>query len=74
MTANYSKPRQQAEIAFGKTTSQLSDRERVDEELDAIAVARNEKTLKLREARLAKELQDSKKPVASTVSKRVKKT
>lgn len=73
MTENYSKPRQKAEIAFGKIQSQFFARERAFEELDAIVVARDEKTLRLREARLAKQLQDSIKPAASPLSKRVRK-
>lgn len=72
MTDNYSKPRQQAEIAFGKTQSQFFARERAYEELDTIVIAREEKTLRLREARLAKELQDSQLSAASPVSKRVR--
>lgn len=72
MTENYSKPRQQAEIAFGKTQSQFFARERAFEELDTIVIAREEKTQRLREARLAKELQDSLLSVASPVSKRVR--
>jgi hypothetical protein len=55
MTETYSKPRQQAEIAFGKAQSQFLSRDRAHEELDAVVVARDEKTQRLREARLAKE-------------------
>lgn len=73
MTENFSKPRQQAEIAFGKTQSQFFARERAFEELDTIVSAREEKTLRLREARLAKELQDSNEPAASPVTKRARK-
>ncbi|UJW75731.1 hypothetical protein [Rhizobium sp. SL42] len=73
MTENFSKPRQQAEIAFGKTQSQFFARERAFEELDTIVVAREEKTLRLREARLAKELQDASRPAASPVTKRARK-
>ncbi|MDI7863842.1 hypothetical protein MRS76_17970 [Rhizobiaceae bacterium n13] len=73
MTETHSKPRQQAEIAFGRTQSQFFARERALDELDAIVAARDEKTLRLREARLAKELQDSLLPPAKP-SKRVKKS
>ena len=59
MAEQYSKSRQQAEIAFGKTQSQFFARGRAFEELDFVTAARNEKTLRLREARLARELQDS---------------
>ncbi|WP_370677849.1 hypothetical protein [Pleomorphomonas sp. PLEO] len=70
MTEQYSKPRQQAEIAFGKTQSQFFARGRAFEELDSIAVARNEKTTRLREARLAKEQQDSVALAAKPATKR----
>lgn len=58
MTEKHSKSRQQAETAFSKTQSQFLARERALEEIDTIAVAREEKTLRLREARLAREQQD----------------
>ncbi|PIO96440.1 hypothetical protein [Pleomorphomonas carboxyditropha] len=70
MAEQYSKPRQQAEIAFGKTQSQFFARGRAFEELDSITAARNEKTLRLREVRLAKELQDSIAPAAKPAPKR----
>jgi hypothetical protein len=70
MSEQYSKPRQQAEIAFGKTQSQFFARGRAFEELDSIAVARNEKTTRLREARLAKEQQDSIALAAKPATKR----
>ena len=70
MTEHYSKPRQQAEIAFGKTQSQFFARGQALEELDAIASARNEKTMRLREARLAKEAQDSVALAAKPATKR----
>ncbi len=59
MSEQHSKSRQQAEIAFGKTQSQFFARGQALEELDAITAARNEKTARLREARLAKEARDS---------------
>ncbi len=70
MTERYSKPRQQAEVAFGKTQSQFFARGQALEELDSIAAARDEKTLRLRTARLAKELQDSLAPAAKPAPKR----
>lgn len=57
MTEKHSKSRQQAETAFSKTQSQFLARERALEEIDTIAVARDEKTQRLREARLAREKQ-----------------
>lgn len=58
MTQTYSRPRQQAEIAFAQAQSKFLTRARALDELDAIADARKEKTLGLRKARLAKELED----------------
>jgi hypothetical protein len=57
MTQNYRKSREQAEISFGRTQTQLLARDRAVEELQSIVHARDVKTLRLREARLAKELQ-----------------
>lgn len=73
MTETHSKSRQRAEIAFAKEQSQFFARGNAVEELDAIVQAREEKTLRLREARLAKELQDSLAAPSTRVSKRVKK-
>lgn len=56
MTQTHSKSRQQAEIAFSKAQSQLLARQRAVEERDPIVLAHAEKTLRLREARLAREL------------------
>lgn len=58
MTQTYSKPRQQAEIAFAQAQSKFLTRARAVDELDAITEARREKTLGLRNARLAKEEKD----------------
>lgn len=73
MTEPYSKSRQQAEIAFGAAQSQFFAKGHAVDELNSIAQARDEKTLRLGEARLAKELQDSITP-RPTPSKRVKKS
>lgn len=51
MTPTHSKSRRKAEIAFGKVQSQL----RAVEERDSDTIAREEKTTRLREARLARE-------------------
>jgi hypothetical protein len=72
MTETYRKSRQQAEIAFGATQSQFFARGHAVDELNSIVHAREEKTLRLREACLAKELQESVKP--PTITKRVKKS
>lgn len=69
MTQTHSKPRQQAEIAFAKAQSQFLARERPAEELDA-ARARNEKTLRLREARLARDLEERARSISALASDR----
>lgn len=71
MSEQYSKPRQQAEIAFGKTQSQFFARGQAFEELDSITAARNEKTARLRQARLAKEAEDNVAAPAKPTPKRV---
>lgn len=58
MAATQSKTRQEADVAFGKVQSQFAARQRVFDELDLIVVARDEKTVRLREARLAQEARD----------------
>ena len=73
MSDAHSKSRKQAEIAFGATQSQFFARGKAVDELNSIASARDEKTVRLREARLAKELEDSLKP-AVIPTKRAKKT
>lgn len=57
MTENYSRQRQEAETAFGKTQSPRTARDRAFDEIDAIKAAGEEKTLRLRKARLAREAQ-----------------
>lgn len=59
MRQQYSKARQQAEIAFAKVRSQFLARAQPVEELDLIVHARDEKTLRLKKARLAKEFEGS---------------
>lgn len=73
MSDAHSKSRQRAELAFAKEQSQFLARDSAVEELDSIVQAREEKTLRLREARLAKELQDRLAAAAAPVSKRVRK-
>lgn len=55
MTERWSKSREQAETAFGKTQSQSLARNRVISEQDAATQARDEKTLRLRRLRIEKE-------------------
>ena len=55
MTQTYSRPRQQAEIAFARVQSQFLGRDRAGAEIDLIARLRKEKTLRLKNARVARE-------------------
>lgn len=73
MADTYSKSRQQAEIAFGKTQSQFFARGQALEEQDSLVNAREEKTLRLREARLAKELSDREAATSALILKRSRK-
>ena len=52
------KSRERAEAAFAKTQSQFLARNRIIDEHDAIVQARDEKTIRLRELRKAKEASD----------------
>jgi hypothetical protein len=71
MTQAHSKSRQRAEIAFGKAQSQPFSR--AAKELDAVVLDRQEKTLRLREARLAKEMQDCFRATTALTPKRARK-
>ena len=61
MTDQITKSRQTAEIAFAKTQSQFLARNRVLDEQDAIVSARDEKTIRLREARLTRETRSARR-------------
>jgi hypothetical protein len=71
MTEAHSKSRQRAEIAFTHLQTQFFSKKNAIEELDALVEARDAKTLRLREARLSKELADS-ISTPSLITKRVK--
>ncbi|MCZ0962504.1 hypothetical protein [Paracoccus benzoatiresistens] len=58
MTENRSDARGRAELVFSKLQAPSSARDRAFDEINAIRAAGAEKTQRLREARLAKELQD----------------
>ena len=58
MTETYSKSRQQAETAFGHLQTEFFAKNNAAEELESVAQARDAKTFRLREARLAKEQAD----------------
>jgi hypothetical protein len=70
MTQTYSKSRERAEIAFGNAQSQFIGRGHAVEERDLFVQAREEKTARLREARLAKETLDRNSAVAILLAKR----
>ncbi|WP_314092924.1 hypothetical protein [Shinella sp. M31] len=72
MTQTHSKSREKAEIAFADAQSQFFARNSAVEELDSIVLAREEKTRRLREARLAKELNDREAATASLLAKRAR--
>jgi hypothetical protein len=73
MTEKHSKPRQQAEIAFAKAQSQFLARGRAGADTDPVARAREDKTLRLKKARLAKELEASEKVAAPLLLNQIKK-
>lgn len=59
MTETQSKARIQAEAAFGKTQSQFLAKNRIISENDAVVQERDEKTMRLRALRMAKEAGDT---------------
>jgi hypothetical protein len=65
MTENYSKSRQQAEAAFAAVQSQFLAKDRSAADLDPANQAREENTLRLKKARLAKESGDAAKVLAT---------
>jgi hypothetical protein len=72
MKQAHSKSRQQAEIAFGNVQTQFFAKNNAVEELESVAQARDAKTLRLREARLAKELADRTSATSALLAKRAK--
>ncbi|EUB98055.1 hypothetical protein PMI07_006369 [Rhizobium sp. CF080] len=74
MTQTNLKSRLQAEIAFGHTQTQFFARGHAVEELVSIVEAREAKTLRLREARLAKEAQGIAAATEALISRRLKKS
>lgn len=72
MTQTQSRSRQRAEIAFGDVQKQIFAKDRAVEELDSIVLARDAKTLRLREARLAKEAQNRASATAALIAKRAR--
>jgi hypothetical protein len=72
MTETYSKSRQQAETAFDNLQTQFFAKNNAVEELQSVAQARDAKTLRLREARLAKEQADRISATSALLAKRSK--
>ncbi|MBB4351761.1 hypothetical protein [Aliirhizobium cellulosilyticum] len=72
MTETYSKSRQQAETAFGNLQMEFFVKNNAAEELASMAQARDAKTIRLREARLAKELADRAFATSALLAKRSK--
>ncbi len=66
----HSNSRQQAESTFTKVQSQLMARNRVIEERDTMAKDREDKTSRLKNARLAREADDRTRATAALVSRR----
>lgn len=71
-TETYSRSRQQAEVAFGKTQTEFFARGQATEVLDTIAEARDEKTRRLRAARKARDMADGLSAMVTTARKRSK--
>ena len=69
--SQYRTPREQAEHHFSKISSPSTARERAFEERDAIKAVQDEKTQRLREARLARDGQKP-KPMTSLPAGHVK--
>lgn len=74
MTPTFSKSRAQAEVAFGNEQSQFFARNQGLEEHDAITQARDEKTMRLREQRKAKEADALAQATAGLLAKRASKS
>ncbi|MCB5205094.1 hypothetical protein LH464_21745 [Neorhizobium sp. T786] len=65
----HSKSRQKAEVAFGNLQSQFFAKGKAVEEMDYALLAREEKTLRLREARITKEASDRAAALAALATK-----
>jgi hypothetical protein len=72
MANEASKSREQTEVVFAGVQSQFYGRGGAAEEMDAVVAAREEKTARLREARLAKDRRDMMAAAAAKLSKRAK--
>ena len=72
MTEKYSISRQKAEIAFSSIQTQFFAKDKAVEELASLTQSREEKTLRLREARLAKERDERASAPSAGLTKRAR--
>jgi hypothetical protein len=70
MAEKYSASRQKAEKAFSNIQTQFFAKDKAVEELESITQSREAKTLRLREARLAKEQEDRTAATSALIAKR----
>jgi len=70
MTEKHSLSRQRAEIAFNAIQTPFFAKAEAVEELASISQSRDAKTQRLREARLAKEMEDSASATSALLAKR----
>lgn len=74
MSESHSRQRHQAEDAFSKTQAPRTARDRAFDEIDALKAAAEEKTARLREARLSQKVGAKAKPAGRPPSGRAAKT
>ncbi|HWU61656.1 MAG TPA: hypothetical protein VN112_06485 [Ensifer sp.] len=72
MKETYSRARQLAEIAFGNVQTEFFSKNKAMEEFESATQLREAKTLRLREARLAKEQAERASAISSLLAKRTK--
>ncbi|KJF71080.1 MULTISPECIES: hypothetical protein [Rhizobium/Agrobacterium group] len=72
MTEKYSISRQKAEVAFSNIQAPFFAKDKAMDELDSITQSREAKTLRLREARLAKEESDRISATSALIAKRAR--
>jgi hypothetical protein len=70
MTEKHSISRQKAEIAFSRIHTPFFAKDQAVEELEAVTRARAAKTMRLREARLAKELEGRASTASALLARR----
>lgn len=70
MTQTHSKSRQKAELAFAHTQTQFFARNKALDEQQALVQSRDEKTARLRDARLAREAEARSSATTALMAKR----